>query len=169
MQKFLRYTIFKTKWGYFGLAGNKCGLVRICLPIQNRKKVKEQLLKDAATARYDRGFSKPLQKKTIAYFNGLHVGFDNDIPVVLDGLSDFTRKVLTACRDIRFGETISYSDLAKRSGRPNAARAVGRILAKNPLPLIIPCHRIIRNNGKIGGFSAQGGIKLKKKMLKIEH
>ena len=76
---------------------------------------------------------------------------------------------MTACRDIKFGQTISYSGLAKRIGRAGSARAVGNALAKNPLPLIIPCHRVVRNDGKIGGFSAKGGITLKKKMLELEH
>ena len=75
---------------------------------------------------------------------------------------------MTACRDIRFGQTVSYGRLAEMAGKPGAARAVGRALAKNPLPLIIPCHRVICANGKIGGFSAPGGVTLKKRLLQLE-
>jgi len=87
---------------------------------------------------------------------------------VLDGLGLFARRVLTACRDIRFGQTVSYGRLAEMAGKAGSARAVGGALAKNPLPLIIPCHRVTYANGKMGGFSATGGVKLKKRMLKLE-
>jgi O-6-methylguanine DNA methyltransferase len=83
-------------------------------------------------------------------------------------LSLFAGRVLTACGDIKFGQTISYGRLAKKIGRAGAARAVGGALAKNRLPLIIPCHRVIRSDGKIGGFSAAGGTTIKKGMLELE-
>ncbi len=83
-------------------------------------------------------------------------------------ITEFTNQVLTACRDIRFGQTISYGRLAQKIDRPAAARATGCALAKNPLPLIIPCHRVVRSDGKIGGFSAIGGTNLKAKLLELE-
>ena len=169
MPEMVKYTIFKTGWGYFGLAGTKSWLCRSCLPLPQREKVESQLLAYAGVAEYDKRFFKKLQEQIAAYFDGVLVNFSPDISILLDGLSNFSEQVLTACRDIKFGQTISYSGLAKRIGRAGSARAVGNALAKNPLPLIIPCHRVVRNDGKIGGFSAKGGITLKKKMLELEH
>ena len=92
----------------------------------------------------------------------------DDIPVAFEGLSPFAIKVLSACRNVGFGKAVSYHELARKIGRANAARAVGTVMAKNPLPLIIPCHRVIRSDGKLGGFSAPGGISLKKRLLRHE-
>jgi methylated-DNA-[protein]-cysteine S-methyltransferase len=83
-------------------------------------------------------------------------------------MSAFARSVLGACREIRFGQTMSYEGLARKAGKPKAVRAVGRVMARNPLPLIIPCHRVVHCDGKIGGFSAIGGVSLKKRMLEME-
>ncbi len=191
MQKAIKYTIFHTKWGYFGLAGTKYALYRTQLPGPKPEKIRSLLLKNllapnrvprqsrdrkgavihehqASNIELDKTCFKTLQEQITAYFDGSCVNFSQDIPIVLDGFSSFCSSVLTACRDIKFGQTISYSALAKRIGRPNASRAVGSTLAKNPLPLIIPCHRIIRSDGTLGGFSAPGGIAFKKKMLELE-
>ncbi len=191
MQKALKYTIFKTKWGYFGLAGTEYGLLRTHLPSPEPEKIKSQLLKNpsllnrASSIKYqessieyqvsriefDKTFFKATQEQIAAYFEGACVNF-RDITIVLDGVSFFVTSVLTACKNIGFGRTISYSGLAKKLGRVRyrrTARAVGNALAKNPLPLIIPCHRIVRSDGKIGGFSAPGGKDLKAKLLKHEH
>jgi len=165
MQEATRYTIFKTKWGYFGLAGTKYGLLRTCLPGPEFGKIKSQLLENLCAARYDKALFKTLQEQITAYFDGAYVNFDKDIPIVLDGFSLFTKRVLDASRDIKFGQTVSYAGLAKKIGRAGAARAVGGALAKNPLPLIVPCHRVIRSDGQPGGFSAPPGPKLKKHLL----
>lgn len=160
-----RYTIFKTVWGYFGLAGTENALFRTHLPLDDREIVKSHLLKNIDTAEFDKQLFKPAQEQITAYFEGSCVNFSLNIPVMLDGFSNFTGEVLTACRDIKFGDTISYGRLAKRINRADASRAIGGALAKNPLPLIIPCHRVIHSDGKVGGFSAVGGIKFKKKLL----
>jgi len=188
MQKVVKYAIFKTKWGYFGLAGTEYALCRTQLPGPKPEKVKALLLKNlplpnqapsikhrasgieyqASSIEFDKTFFKTLQEQITAYFEGAYVNFSRDIPLALDGFSSFGISVLTTCRDIEFGQTITYGRLAKKSGRPNASRAVGSTLAKNPLPLLIPCHRVIRSDGKMGGFSAPGGVILKKKMLELE-
>ena len=168
MQKVTKYTIFQTKWGYFGLAGTKYGLCRTQLPGSKPEKIKTHLLKNLPAAQFDKTFCKILQQQIAAYFEGACVNFSRDIPLVHDGFSSFGTSVLKTCREIETGQTITYGQLAKKAGRPNASRAVGSTLAKNPLPLIIPCHRIIRSDGKMGGFSAPGGITLKKKMLELE-
>ena len=168
MQKVVKYVIFETKWGYFGLAGTESALCRTLLPEPNSQKIETRLLKNLPDAQFDENFFKALQKQITAYFEGSCVNFSPDIPIGLDGFRGFSRKVLTTCRSIKFGRTISYSGLAKKASRPAASRAVGNALAKNPLPLIIPCHRVIRTDGKMGGFSAPGGISLKKRMLALE-
>ncbi len=168
MQKVTKYTIFHTKWGYFGLAGTEYGLCRTQLPGSKHEKIKSRLLKNLPAAQFDKTFYKILQHQIIAYFEGDCIKFSRDIPLILDGFSSFGISILTTCREIEIGQTITYGKLAKKAGRPNASRAVGSTLAKNPLPLIIPCHRIIRSDGKLGGFSAPGGIILKKKMLELE-
>jgi methylated-DNA-[protein]-cysteine S-methyltransferase len=173
MQETFKYTIFQTKWGYFGLSGTELGLCRSCLPMPEHQKIKDQLLgieagSDTPSAQYCKAFFKPLQEQIKAYFKGQCVDFNIDMPVILDGLSPFVRSVLAACRGIGFGRTTSYLSLAKKLGRPDAARAVGNALAKNPLPIIIPCHRIIRSDGNLGGFSADGGKDLKAKLIKHE-
>lgn len=168
MQKITRYVILKTKWGYFGLAGTEYGLYRTQLPGPKAEKIKSLLLRNLPSAQFDKTFFRPLQEQIATYFEGACINFKPDIPLLLDGFSSFGISVLTACRDIELGQTISYSGLAKKSGRPNASRAVGSALAKNPLPLLIPCHRVICSDGNIGGFSAPGGVTLKEKMLELE-
>lgn len=165
----MKYIVFKTKWGYFGLAGTEYHLCRTQLPGSNSEKIKSMLLKNLPATQFDENFFKTLQEQVTAYFEGYRVNFSLDIPVVLDGLGVFSRKVLTTCRRIEFGQRITYSGLAKKVGQPAASRAVGNALAKNPLPLIIPCHRVVRSDGKLGGFSAPGGISLKKRMLTLEN
>ncbi|MBW8040859.1 MAG: methylated-DNA--[protein]-cysteine S-methyltransferase [Planctomycetes bacterium] len=167
MQKAIKYVIFKTKWGYFGLGGTEYALCRTQLPGAKHEKIKSLLLKNLPAAQFDKNFCRPLQEQITAYFEGACIDFSN-IPVALGGSSSFFNSVLNACRDIGFGRTISYSGLAEKTGRHAAARAVGSALAKNPMPLIIPCHRIICSDGKIGGFSAIGGRDLKAKLLKHE-
>lgn len=165
MQKVTKYVIFQTKWGYFGLAGTESALLRAHLPGLKYEKIESLLLRNLKDARLDKTFFKTLQKQINAYFEGVPVNFSPDIPVDLRAFRPFSRTVLTVCKDIRFGQTISYSQFAKKVGRGAAGRAVGSALAKNPIPLIIPCHRVIRSDSKIGGFSAPGGINLKKRLL----
>ncbi len=94
--------------------------------------------------------------------------FSTDPAVSLNGSQPFAHKVLQACRRIAFGRTTTYSDLARQVGSPRAARAVGSVMAGNPIPLIIPCHRVLRTDGGLGGFSAPGGTAIKQKMLRHE-
>ena len=168
MQKAVKYVVFETKWGYFGLAGAESALCRTHLPGPEPEKIKSRLLKNLPDAQFDKTYFKRLQKQIAAYFEGACVNFNPDIPLEFNGFSGFSYKVLKACRDIKFGRTMSYSGLAQKAGRPTASRAVGSVMAKNPMPLIIPCHRVLRTDGKMGGFSTPGGISLKKKMLALE-
>jgi len=121
-----------------------------------------------SSIKFDRNFFRPLQEQIIAYFEGAYVEFSPDVPITLDGFSPFGSSVLCACHRVRFGQVVSYSALAGKIGQPTAVRAVGNALAKNPMPLIIPCHRVVCADGKIGGFSAPGGNKMKKRLLELE-
>ncbi len=91
-----------------------------------------------------------------------------DIVVDLDAMGSFARQVYEAVRKIPAGRTKSYGELATDMNRPTASRAVGQALGRNPIPLIIPCHRVLASGNKPGGFSAHGGLETKAKMLEIE-
>jgi methylated-DNA-[protein]-cysteine S-methyltransferase len=90
------------------------------------------------------------------------------VVVDLDDVPAFHRRVYEAARAIRPGETCSYGELAARIGSPGAARAVGQALGRNPVPVIVPCHRVLAADGRIGGFSAPGGAATKRRLLAIE-
>lgn len=98
-----------------------------------------------------------------AYFKGERTGFDLELNV--QG-TDFQKRVWQELVRIPYGETISYGELAKRIGNPKASRAVGMANGKNPISIIIPCHRVIGKNGSLTGFG--GGIEVKKKLLDLE-
>ena len=98
-----------------------------------------------------------------AYFHGELKEFD--LPLNLEG-STFQLRVWQSLRAIPFGETISYGELAQRIGQPKAARAVGLANSLNPIPIIVPCHRVIGSNGNLTGYG--GGIRIKEKLLSFE-
>ena len=101
------------------------------------------------------------------YFLGFEVCFG--APLDLRPLSPFARKVLGALARVPYGQTTTYGELARRVGVAKGARAVGSCLARNPLGLIIPCHRVLSSTGGLGGFSAPGGVTLKKRLLSLEN
>ena len=91
-----------------------------------------------------------------------------DIAVDLDAVSPFARQVYDVARQIPPGKTRTYGEIAKAMGQPSAAQEVGQALARNPVPLIVPCHRVLAADGKLGGFSAPGGLATKTKLLALE-
>ncbi|NLX14115.1 MAG: methylated-DNA--[protein]-cysteine S-methyltransferase [Phycisphaerales bacterium] len=119
-----------------------------------------------ADAGYDRDLYPELRNQLADYFAGRRVSFR--VKTDLSGLSPFQKTVLKACVRIASGHTLTYGQLARQIGHPRAARAVGGALARNPIPLVIPCHRVIAGNGSLGGFSAEHGIALKRWLLKLE-
>jgi len=168
----LYYTCFRTQWGYFGIAGADEAVCRTSLPNVDRDATEADLLaglvRHPEDARFEKGLFRPLQQRIIRYFAGENVDFSPDPAVCLDRIRPFGRKVLLACRKIAHGRTTTYSALATQIDSPDAARAVGGALAANPIPLIIPCHRVLRTDGRLGGFSAPGGTATKQRLLQHE-
>ncbi|QDS87883.1 Methylated-DNA--protein-cysteine methyltransferase [Rosistilla ulvae] len=101
------------------------------------------------------------------YFAGNPTSFA-DIRIDPSGWTAFNTAVYRACREVPPGATISYKELARRAGRPAAARAVGQAMARNRIPIVIPCHRIVGSSGRLTGFSADGGIDTKRWLLDRE-
>lgn len=108
--------------------------------------------------------TRRLKSQLDAYFAGSAASFD--LCVSFAEGTEFEREVWLALREIPRGEVRSYQWLAGRLGRPNAARAVGQALGRNPLPVILPCHRVVRSDGSLGGFSC--GLDVKRKLLELE-
>ena len=98
---------------------------------------------------------------------GAPTDFD-DVALVLPAMTDFRFQVMNHVRGIGYGETLSYGEVAQRLGRPRAARAVGTVMASNPVPILVPCHRVVAASGRLGGFSAPQGPLLKKRLLALE-
>jgi methylated-DNA-[protein]-cysteine S-methyltransferase len=90
------------------------------------------------------------------------------VPLDERGIDDFRRAAYAATRDIPAGTTRSYGEVARAMGRPDGARDVGSALARNPFPIIVPCHRVVAANGALTGFSAPGGLQTKRRMLELE-
>jgi methylated-DNA-[protein]-cysteine S-methyltransferase len=91
-----------------------------------------------------------------------------DVPLDERGIDEWRREVYAATREIPAGTTRSYGEVAKAIGRPDGARDVGAALARNPFPIIVPCHRVVAANGALTGFSAPGGLETKRRMLELE-
>ncbi|MCK5563881.1 MAG: MGMT family protein [Planctomycetes bacterium] len=162
-----KYVIFEVEWGWFGLFGTENAVFRTSLPVSSSGRCQRELLKGIEKAKCDKAYFKSVQERVASYYRGIAVNF-SDVPVDILGLGEFTKRILTACRRIKPGETLTYGQIAVKAGSPKGVRAAGNALARNPLPLIIPCHRIIRANGTPGNFSGAGGKKMKEKMLFLE-
>lgn len=108
-----------------------------------------------------------LAERIQAYAGGRRDQF-LDIPVALDGATAFQRQVLQQCRRIRYGQTTTYGQLAAKAGYSQAARAVGGVMARNRVPLVIPCHRVVGSSGTLRGYSGCGGTAMKQRLLELE-
>jgi methylated-DNA-[protein]-cysteine S-methyltransferase len=170
------HAVFETALGFMGIAWSEAGLTRLCLPQRNRDAVERRLLRHAGiagqAAKPEPRWPEPqwiveLIASIKAYAAGEDVDFSG-VPVDLAGVDDFRLAIYDAARKLAFGETTTYGELAKRAGHAGLARETGAALGDNPVPLVIPCHRILAAGGKIGGFSAPGGSATKEKMLAME-
>jgi methylated-DNA-[protein]-cysteine S-methyltransferase len=161
-----RYCLFETGVGDFGLAWNERGVVRLQLPDEGRMTTEKRLRAFAS-----QGEPPPWAKQLIAeirhYLAGKRVDFAS-VALDLATVGEFRLAVYEAARSVAWGQTTSYGELARRIGFPWGARAVGRALARNPVPLIVPCHRILARDERIGGFSTYGGTLTKRRLLALE-
>ncbi len=151
------YSTFESPVGPLLLAGSKAGLLLVSFASGNRPRNVDPEWRPDTTA-----FVEVVQQLQ-SYFAGERKNFD--LALILEG-SDFQKRVWTALRKIPYGETISYKELAEMIGSPRAVRAVGAANGANPIPIIIPCHRVIGNDGSLTGFG--GGLPLKKQLLELE-
>ncbi len=149
------------------IAKSALGVVRIILGDFTHFEFEEKLKKDFPRQWIVESLDKTeTERRQIEqYLFQERTEFELDIDPVLIR-SDFQKKVLFALRDIPYGHFTTYGELARKIGKPKATRAVGTALGKNPLPIILPCHRVIRGNGELGGFT--GGVHLKRKLLELE-
>lgn len=164
----LAYSVFKTHWGFFGLLGDETALRRSCLPLPEKNTVISHLIEDFDQKSKSSNIFSNYQQLICAYFDGQPADFSY-IPVCLSQFSPFQQSILHTLQSLNYGKIISYTEIAALSHHPKAVRAVANTIAQNPLPLIIPCHRILRKDGSLGGFSAPGGTETKKRLLHLEN
>jgi methylated-DNA-[protein]-cysteine S-methyltransferase len=107
---------------------------------------------------------RPLIKQLTAYLSGKRTSFDVELD--LSWMSPFRRRVMEECAKVPRGQVATYADLARRAGKPAAYRAVGRTMATNPVPIVVPCHRIVGSSGGLHGFG--GGLDMKARLLALE-
>ncbi len=155
----------QTACGWVGIASSPNGLLALTLPEPTQERALKPLLEHWGEGQScDDPRLDGLKTKLQQYFDGQRVLFDE--PLDLSGATAFQRRVWLAVRDIPCGETRSYGQIARQVGSPGAARAVGRAMATNPVPIVVPCHRVIGSDGDLRGFG--GGLNLKRRMLEME-
>jgi methylated-DNA-[protein]-cysteine S-methyltransferase len=163
------YCLFDTAIGPCGVAWSERGLTALLLPGADRWATEKRLR--AISASTDAGIPPPGVKRAIAeiqrYLAGSRIDFSS-VAIDLPEVSPFYRRVYAAARGVGWGHTATYGQLARRAGSPKAARAVGQALSRNPIPIIIPCHRILAHGSRVGGFSAYGGTRTKQRLLSLE-
>ena len=165
-----RYAVFDTVGGFCGIAWSDVGITRFQLPTGKAEGTERLLLRRLPGAKQDTPPPEVAEAITSVkrYFAGEQVDFSG-VPLDLGGQDPFFRKIYAAVRKIGWGSTTTYGALARDLGAgPEAARDVGQAMAKNPVALIIPCHRVLAAGRKLGGFSAPGGAMSKMRMLEVE-
>lgn len=164
------FSLFDTAIGCCAIAWGDKGIAAFQLPEANEARLRAQLLRKAP----DAGETTPPPEilEVIAKVRALLHGERVDLSAVtvdLESLPPFNRRVYEVARTIQPGSVLTYGEIAARLGAPpEAARAVGQALGQNPIPVIVPCHRVLASGGKIGGFSAPGGAMTKRRLLAIE-
>ncbi len=164
MARELGYTIFNTDMGWLGILGSTKGLLHTTLPHRSAQEAGQLLGDRVNDATWSADFFDDLMQRLRTYFGGHRATFPDELD--LSQATAFQREVWEITRLIPYGETRSYTWVAEQLGKAGAVRAVGKALARNPLPIIIPCHRVVTNDGKLGGYS--GGLKMKRYLLHLE-
>jgi methylated-DNA-[protein]-cysteine S-methyltransferase len=165
----VRFTFFDTAVGRCGIAWRAQDIAAVLLPEKTDAAARARLARRFPQAR--EAEPPPEIWRVIDGIVALLAGERRDLSdVALDceSLPAFHRRVYEVARTIRPGSTLSYGEIAARLGEPRAAREVGEALGRNPFPIVVPCHRVVAAGGKLGGFSARGGVATKLRLLEIE-
>jgi methylated-DNA-[protein]-cysteine S-methyltransferase len=165
-----QYHVFETAMGFCAIAWSEVGIARFQLPTKTAEATERLIRRRAPGAESGAPAEDALAviEASKRYFAGEEMDFAH-IRLDLAGQDAFFAQIYGALRQVGWGRTTTYGALAKEVGAGReAARDVGEAMAKNPAPLIIPCHRVLAAGGKIGGFSAPGGSKTKARMLELE-
>jgi methylated-DNA-[protein]-cysteine S-methyltransferase len=163
------FTLFDTSIGRCAIAWGEHGIVAVQLPEATAARTRARLLRRCPGAR--EAPPPPAVLHAIAGIVSLLRGEASDLSAValdMDGVPGFDRRVYEVARTIVPGATLPYGEIAARLGEPGSAREVGQALGRNPFPIIVPCHRVLAAGGKAGGFSANGGVTTKLRLLTIE-
>jgi len=158
------YDLVDTPIGELLVAATERGLCRIAYDAEPEREVER--LAQAFGVRVLRTTRPidPARRQLDEYFDGKRQRFDLDVDLAL--LADFNRRVLRELARVPYGEVVTYGELAARAARPRAARAVGTVMNRNPLPIVLPCHRVIGSTGKLVGYA--GGLDRKETLLRLE-
>jgi methylated-DNA-[protein]-cysteine S-methyltransferase len=167
-KRHLSYALFDTALGRCAIAWSDRGVVRIQFPdASDAKAVRRLAMDDELTAAEPPALVRRAIDAIRRHLDGDVQDF-RDLTLDMSGVADFHLRVYKGARKVSPGRTVSYGELASSIGSPGAARAVGQALGKNPLPIVVPCHRVLAANGKAGGFSAYGGLATKRRILSVE-
>ncbi|HEX4703071.1 MAG TPA: methylated-DNA--[protein]-cysteine S-methyltransferase, partial [Pseudonocardiaceae bacterium] len=163
------FALFNTKIGRCGIVWRAGAVVGVQLPETNVRATRARVrrLHPDAPETDPPGFVRTAIDRIIALIEGESVDL-SAIRLDMTGVSPFHRKVYEAAREIPPGETQTYGGIATAIGAPRSARAVGQALGRNPFAIVVPCHRVIAAGGRTGGFSANGGVDTKVRLLAIE-
>ena len=160
----LKYITFNTDMGWVGMLASAKGLLGTTLPQPSVHEVRQLLDNNINYAIWSPHLFKNLMERLKVYFSGHRTTFSDKLD--LSRATHFQREVWEITRLIPYGETRSYTWVAEQIKRPKAMRAVGQALGKNPLPIIVPCHRVVASDGKLSGFG--GGVEMKRYLLSLE-
>lgn len=160
----LKYIIFNTDIGWVGILGTTKGLLGTTLPQRSAQEACQRLGNRVNQANRSPRLFDNLVERLKIYLSGQKASFPDELD--LSGATPFQREVWTITRLIPCGETRSYLWVANQIKKPGAARAVGQALGRNPLPIIIPCHRVVAGDSRLGGF--KGGLEMKRYLLHLE-
>jgi methylated-DNA-[protein]-cysteine S-methyltransferase len=163
------FALFDTPLGRCGIAWCGRAIVATALPGPEFDSTRRHLTRSdpEAVAADPPAWVQEVIARVQRLLSGEPIGF-SDVALALDSAAPFERLVYAETLAIPHGETRTYGELARAIGQAGAARAVGRALGRNPIPIIIPCHRILAADGRSGGFSAPGGVSTKMKLLELE-
>jgi methylated-DNA-[protein]-cysteine S-methyltransferase len=164
------FTLFDTPIGRCGVAWGERGLTGVQLPQPDETQTRTRLLQRAKSELTEAEPPAPVAR-AITNITALLSGAGADLRAIeldMSQVPEFNRGVYEIAREIPPGQTLTYGDIAKRLGGVELSRDVGQALGQNPFPIVVPCHRVLAAGGKPGGFSANGGVKTKLKMLAIE-